>query len=49
MRFSPTVRAQLGASVTGQIVDGITSKDLKELIVEVPPLKLQTLFSQIKE
>jgi type I restriction enzyme S subunit len=49
MRFSPTVRAQLGASVTGQIVDGITSKDLKELIVEVPPLNLQKLFSQTKE
>jgi type I restriction enzyme S subunit len=48
IRFSPAVRAQLGASVTGQIVDGITSKDLKELVVDVPPLSVQRLFAQTK-
>jgi type I restriction enzyme S subunit len=34
--------------VTGQIVNGITSKDLKELVIDVPPLSLQQLFSQTK-
>jgi type I restriction enzyme S subunit len=48
IRFSSVVHAQLGASVTGQIVNGITSKDLKELVIDVPPLSLQQLFSQTK-
>lgn len=48
IRFSPTLKAQLGASTTGQIVKGITSKALKELIVDVPPLNLQKQFVQIK-
>ena len=49
IRFSSVVRAQLGSSVTGQIVDAITSKDLVELLVDVPPPGIQNLFAQIKE
>lgn len=49
IRFSPTVRAQLGSSITGQIVDAITSEDLRELLVDVPPPSLQAQFAQQKE
>jgi hypothetical protein len=49
IRFSPIVRAQLGASITGQIVDAITSGDLKGLLVEVPPIDLQKRFTRLKQ
>jgi type I restriction enzyme S subunit len=49
IRFSPSVRVQLGSSTTGQIVDAITSKDLKELIVDVPPIDLQRQFAHHKK
>jgi type I restriction enzyme, S subunit len=49
IRFSPAVRAQLGSSITGQIVDAITSKDLKELLVDVPPIDLQRRFADHKK
>jgi type I restriction enzyme S subunit len=49
IRFSPSVRVQLGSSITGQIVDAITSKDLKELIVDVPPIDLQRQFAHHKK
>jgi type I restriction enzyme S subunit len=49
IRFSPAIRAQLGSSITGQIVDAITSRNLKELIVDVPPIDLQRLFAQSKK
>ena len=49
LKFSPSVRAQLGTSITGQIVDAITSKDLKELIVDVPPIDLQRQFAYHKK
>jgi type I restriction enzyme, S subunit len=49
IRFSPAVRAQLGSSITGQIVDAITSRDLKELLVDVPPIDLQRRFAHHKK
>jgi type I restriction enzyme S subunit len=49
IRFSPLIRAQLGASITGQIVKAITSKDLKELIVDVPIIDLQRRFAHLKK
>lgn len=49
IRFSHFVRSQLGASVTGQIVKGITSKDLKGLHFHVPPIELQQRFAEMKE
>jgi type I restriction enzyme, S subunit len=49
IRFSPAVRAQLGSSITGQIVDAITSRNLKELIVDVPPIDPQRHFAQYKQ
>jgi type I restriction enzyme S subunit len=48
IRYSPFVQAQLGSSITGQIVDAITSKDLRELVLDVPPPDLQRRFAQIK-
>jgi type I restriction enzyme, S subunit len=48
-KFSPSVRVQLGSSITGQIVDAITSRNLKELIVDVPPIDLQRRFAQHKQ
>lgn len=48
IRYSPVVRAQLGSSITGQIVDGVSSKDLRGLMVDVPPPDLQRRFAQIK-
>jgi type I restriction enzyme S subunit len=49
IRLSPSVRVQLGSSITGQIVDAITSKDLKELIVDVPPIDMQRQFAYHKK
>lgn len=49
IRFSPLIRAQLGSSITGQIVKAITSKDLKELIVDVPIIDLQRRFAHLKK
>lgn len=48
LRFSQHVRAQLGASVTGQIVSGINSGNLKRLEIRVPPLGLQSEFARRK-
>ena len=48
LRFSERVRAQLGASVTGQIVSALTSKVLKRLVVVVPPMALQHEFATRK-
>lgn len=48
-RYSQKVRHQLGASVTGQIVDGITSTDLRKLNIPLPPLPLQKKFAEIVE
>ena len=48
LRFSDRVRAQLGARVTGQIVSGITSADLRRLEVSVPPMLLQAEFAKRK-
>ena len=44
-RFSERVRAQLGASVTGQIVSGLTSEVLKRLLFVIPPISLQRAFA----
>jgi len=49
IRFCPAVRVQLGQSVTGQIVDGITSKVLEDLKLEIPPLPLQEKFVRLKQ
>lgn len=49
IRFCPQVRAQLGASTTGQIVRGITSKALRSLDLVVPPIDQQRTFTSIKE
>ena len=46
IRFSPDVRAQLGASTTGQIVAGITSTGLRALRLRIPPLDIQHRFSK---
>ncbi len=46
IRYSFFVRAQLGASVTGQIVAGITSKDLRRLQVPIPTRDLQNRFAR---
>lgn len=48
IRFSPFVRSQLGASVTGQIVAGITSRDLRALRIDEPPIELQRKFARVK-
>ncbi|WP_447602900.1 restriction endonuclease subunit S [Nitrospira sp. Nam80] len=48
-RFSPKIKMQLSSSITGQIVDAITSKHLRELLVQQPPLHLQERFAQIKK
>ena len=45
VRFSERVRAQLGASVTGQIVSGLTSEVLKRLLFVIPPISLQRAFA----
>ena len=45
LRFSRSVRAQLGAGVSGQIVAGLKSSDLRRLEVRVPPRTLQDEFS----
>ncbi len=48
LRFSSEVRAQLGASITGQMVAGITSKSLKELRIQLPPYYLQKEYAEKK-
>lgn len=48
IRYSPDVRRQLGASSTGQIVSGITSKHLKALTLVVPPRSLQRRYRAIE-
>ncbi len=48
LRFSESVRAQFGAIVTGQIVAGIKSKDLRQLRLSVPPRELQAEFANCK-
>ena len=48
-RFAPEVRAALGASVTGQIVAGITSASLRKLVIRRPPLPLQQEYAQLKK
>ena len=48
LRFSQHVRAQLGAGVTGQIVSGINSENLRRLEICVPPLFLQSEFARRK-
>jgi len=45
IRFAPAVRTQLGASITGQIVAGITSEDIRRLVLPIPPIELQKRFS----
>lgn len=47
IRYSPRVRRQLGASITGQIVAGIKSNDLRRLLLPIPPLSLQRRFAEI--
>jgi len=47
-QFSQSVRSQLGMSITGQIVAGITSNDLKNLIIDTPPIDLQNKFAELK-
>lgn len=46
IRFSPTVRSQLGGSTTGQIVAGITSEGIRQLELLVPPIELQKGFAR---
>ena len=46
IRFSPAVRSQLGASTTGQIVAGITSKGIRQLELQIPPIELQKDFAK---
>jgi type I restriction enzyme S subunit len=48
-QFSPSIRAQLRLSTTGQIVDAITSRNPRELIVDVPPIDLQSQFAHYKK
>ncbi len=48
LRFSQHARAQLGSSVSGQIVAGITSADLRRLQLPVPPRVLQEKFAETK-
>lgn len=45
MRFAPAVRGQLGASITGQIVAGINSEDIRRLELSIPPTELQDCFA----
>ncbi len=47
LRYSSIVRAQLGASITGQIVAGVTSTDLRRLQLSIPPRDLQARFAEI--
>jgi len=49
IRFSSAVRSQLGSSITGQIVKAITSKDLYNLVVDVPPPEIQGSFVSAKQ
>ena len=48
LRFSDTVRRQLGARVTRQTVSGIKASSLRDLELPVPPLRLQTAFATRK-
>jgi type I restriction enzyme S subunit len=49
IRFCRAVRAQLGASTTGQIVAGIKSADIRRLEIVIPPRALQDRFaSQVR-
>jgi len=45
IRFSPAVRDHLGASITGQIVAGITSGNIRRLEFLIPPRGLQDRFA----
>lgn len=45
IRFDPSVKAQLGRSITGQIVAGITSDNIRRLKLLIPPKKLQDRFA----
>jgi type I restriction enzyme, S subunit len=45
IRFAPAVRDQLGASITGQIVAGITSDSIRQLELLIPPRELQDRFA----
>jgi restriction endonuclease S subunit len=45
IRCSPAVRDQLSASITGQIVAGITSESIRQLRPVIPPKGLQQRFA----
>jgi type I restriction enzyme S subunit len=45
IRFAPTVRSQLGAAMTGQIVAGLTSDSIRRLELAIPPRALQQRFA----
>ena len=45
IRFDPSVKGQLGGSITGQIVAGITSDDIRRLTLLIPAMALQNRFA----
>jgi type I restriction enzyme S subunit len=45
IRFDSSVKGQLGRSITGQIVAGITSDDIRRLTLLIPPMALQNHFA----
>ena len=48
LRLAGTLRDRIAGSITGQIVAGITSADLRALQVTVPPRRLQDAFAKAK-
>jgi len=47
LNWDTEIRKQLGASITGAIVDGLTSKTIKSIKVRIPPIQLQIHFVEL--